>query len=202
MITETQWLFPLIWAGLYTSDYCFTLACARLYQAQSTIVFEGSYEITPAFQRDVNALRRISPRFVAILVASTAYVWFFARVSSAWEIRDVFTVAIGALVLIQLTVHLRHLRNWFLLRAVHRGSITGHIEYRRGVVLRGSAFELLTFTALYACLSVVTHNPFVLGGAIACSVLAASHYSLARRHDAARAGSENKAAHAANGHPS
>jgi hypothetical protein len=202
MFTETQWLFPLVWAGLYTSDYCFTIACARLYQAQSTIVFEGSYEITPAFQRDVNALRRISPRFVAILVASTAYVWLLARVSSAWETHDVFALAIGALVLIQLTVHLRHLRNWFLLRAVHRGSITGHIDYRRGVVLRGSAFELLTFSALYACLFVVTRNPFVLGGAIACSVLSINHYWLARRHDVSRAGAENKAAHAANAHPS
>jgi len=202
MITETRWLFPLLWAGLYTSDYCFTIACARLYQAQSTIEFEGSYEITPAFQRDVNALRRISPRFVAILIGSTAYVWLLAHLSTAWEFRELFAVAIGALVLIQLTVHLRHLRNWFLLRAVHRGSITGHIAYRRDVVLRASAFELLTFSALFACLSVVTHSRFVLGGAIACSVLSLNHYSLARRHDASRAGAENKAAPAANAHPS
>src|SRR6266540_2896335 len=125
MITETQWLAPLLWASLYISDYCFTIACARLYQAQSTVVFEGSFEITPIFQADVNVLRRFSPRFVAILVASTVYVWWLARVSSTWETRDVFAVAIGALVLIQLTVHLRHLRNWFLLRAVRRGSITG-----------------------------------------------------------------------------
>jgi hypothetical protein len=198
MITETQWLWPVLWAGLYISDYCFTIACARLYQAQSTVVFEGSYEITPIFQADVNALRRVSPRFVAILVASTVYVWWLARLGSAWETRDVFAVAIGALVLIQVTVHLRHLRNWFLLRAVHRGSITGHIDYSRGVVLRGSAFELLSFSVVYACLFVVTRDLFVLGGAIACAVLSVNHYWLARRHDARRAGAGTRAVDAAN----
>jgi hypothetical protein len=191
-MTETQWLAPLLWAGLYISDYCFTIACARLYQAQSTIVFEGSYEITPIFQADVNALRRFSPRFVAILVASTAYVWWVARVSSIWDLY-ICDVAIGALVLIQLTVHLRHLRNWFLFRAVRRGSIAGCIEYPRGIILRASAFELLSFGGLYTWLFVVTHDRFVLGGAIACALLSLNHYQLSRRHDASRTRAENRA---------
>ena len=72
---ESTWLGPAAWAALYVSDYFLTVACARLYGAQSTIAFEGSYEITPFFQADVNALRRISRRFVIALVASTAYLY-------------------------------------------------------------------------------------------------------------------------------
>lgn len=41
------------------------LACARLYRGQDKIVFEGSYEITSTDQADVDALRKVSPRFVA-----------------------------------------------------------------------------------------------------------------------------------------
>jgi hypothetical protein len=186
MITETQWFPPLLWAALYVSDYSFTIACARLYQAQTTLVFEGSYEITPMFQGDVNALRRFSPRFAAILVASTAYVWWLASLRSSSGMHDLVAIAIGALVLIQLTVHLRHLRNWFMFRTLQRGGITGRIEYPRAGMLRTSAFELLTFTGLYGCLFAFTHDLFVLGGALACAVLAGSHYRLARRHESSR----------------
>ena len=61
-LLATSWAGPLLWVVLYSSDYYLTIACARMYQAQNVIVFEGSYEITPAFQSDVNALRLLSPR--------------------------------------------------------------------------------------------------------------------------------------------
>src|SRR5258708_24418110 len=47
----------ILWGLLYVSDYALTITCARLYGRQKTIVFEGSYEITPFFQRDINSLR-------------------------------------------------------------------------------------------------------------------------------------------------
>jgi len=72
VFAESLWVGPVLWAGLYVSDYVLTIACARLYQAQNKIVFEGSYEITPMFQADVNALRRVSPRFLFFLVEATA----------------------------------------------------------------------------------------------------------------------------------
>ena len=36
-------------------------------------MFEGSYEITPLFQNDVNALRQVSPLFLLALAMSTGY---------------------------------------------------------------------------------------------------------------------------------
>jgi hypothetical protein len=78
-LVESAWAGPLLWAALYVSDYALTIASARLYSRQDKIVFEGSFEITPQFQADVNALRRVSPRFCAILVVSTAYLFSCSR---------------------------------------------------------------------------------------------------------------------------
>lgn len=75
VVFDSPWAGPLVWMALYISDYYFTIACARLYRGQNKIVFEGSYEITPVFQADVNALRPVSPRFYLILIASTGYVF-------------------------------------------------------------------------------------------------------------------------------
>jgi len=79
-LLDSVWLGPSLWAALYASDYFLTIACARMYQAQDKIVFEGSYEITPLFQADVNALRRLSPRFVIALLATTVYVFVVQRI--------------------------------------------------------------------------------------------------------------------------
>src|SRR5215831_7182582 len=83
MLFDSSWLGPLLWAAVYISDYRMTLICARMYQAQQAIIFEGSYEITPLFQADVNALRRLSPRFVIALVAGTACLAVMQQTSSA-----------------------------------------------------------------------------------------------------------------------
>jgi hypothetical protein len=60
---ESLWPGLAFWAVLYISDYYLTLTCARLYQrgVREKIEFEGSYEITPYFQADIDSLRAISP---------------------------------------------------------------------------------------------------------------------------------------------
>lgn len=80
-LLESAWLGPLLWAASYVSDFLLTLSCARMYRAQDMIVFEGSYEITPLFQADVDALRQISPRFLVALIASTAYLGFVRSIA-------------------------------------------------------------------------------------------------------------------------
>jgi len=187
MIAEPFWLGAGIWACLYVSDNLLTITCARLYRRQDKIVFQGSYEITPFFQADVNALRSMSPRFTAMLVASTAYLAWLSYVSAKWGLQGAYALALGALILTQLTVHIRHLRNWFLFRkATAPSGLVGRLEYSRGLLLRASTLELLLFSGLYVCIFLVTHHLFVLGGVLACLGLALNHYRLARRHDAAQ----------------
>jgi hypothetical protein len=73
LFLQNFWAGLAIWAALFVSDYALTITCARLYQGnvRDKIAFEGSYEITPYFQRDIDSLRRVSPRFVLSLLWSS-----------------------------------------------------------------------------------------------------------------------------------
>lgn len=185
LVLDSPWAGPLLWMALYISDYYSTIACARLYRGQDKIVFEGSYEITPIFQADVNALRRVSPLFYLILIVTTGYVFFLQRTAGpSTEFKDLYPAVLGALTLMEATIHMRHLRNWFLFKRVVP-LIQGRVEYPRGAMLRMSALEIFTFSLLYSALFLVTESMFLLGGALACFVLSIKHYGLARRHDAA-----------------
>ena len=180
-LVNSAWVGPMLWAGLYVSDYCLTIACARMYQAQDKVVFEGSYEITPMHQRDVDALRRLSPRFMIALVLSTAYVVFLQTFFVG--LPELYRGVLGGMVLMEATVHIRHLRNWFMFR--HGTSVLhGRLMYPRIFMLRMSAVELLLFAGLYLVLFLVTGSSFVLGGAVGCGFLSINHYRLAQRHEA------------------
>ena len=185
-LLTTAWLGPTLWAAVYVSDYVLTVTCARLYRAQDHIVFEGSYEITPMFQADIDGLRKFSRRFLVALIASTGYLWLVRSVAVSWADYTVYTGVLGAMLLAQATVHIRHLRNWFLFS---KGAkvIHGRLAYPRRFLLTMSAFELTLFAGLYLGLGLVTSSVFVLGGGLACGVLAITHYRLARRHAASPA---------------
>jgi hypothetical protein len=175
------WLGPLAWVVLYCSDYLLTITCARLYSQQDKVRFEGSYELNPVFEADINALRRVSPRFIAILIVSTLSVFLLGMMVEQ-GMHAFYVFMLGALLLIQLTVHIRHLRNWLFFRHVLLpDAITGHLEYGRAVILRTSAFEILEFGVLYAFIYAFTPaGPFVLGGVFACATLSLSQYRMAR----------------------
>jgi hypothetical protein len=187
----SPWPGILFWAALFISDSNLTVTCARMYQAgvREHIVFEGSYELTPYHQADIDALRRFSPRFLLALVAASALLgclWFLSVGDSL--VPNVYETALGALILIQLTIHLRHVRNYFLFRAVLAGEgIGGRIHYTRRTMLTHSSVELYTFAALYSVLCILTASWFIFGGAIACALVGSKHRQLAREHLASAA---------------
>lgn len=178
----------LLWALLYVSDYVCTLVSARLYRAGANqqIVFEGSFEITPYYQKDVDALRRLSPRFVFALclyAGALVYMWFAAR----WlpYVAPVYPLCLGSLILVECTIHLRHFRNLFLFRSLALGAgFSGRVEYARPFMLRLSAVEVLSFAGMYLMLSVILASWFFLGGALGCLALGSNHLRLSRRHAA------------------
>jgi hypothetical protein len=181
---NSLWPGLVVWSALYISDYVLTLSCARLYQAgvSDRIAFEGSYEITPYFQADIDSLRRVSPRFVVVLLLSGAYLagiwWLTTGLQPA-----LYQFALGAMILSQLAVHIRHVRNLFLFRAIiGTDAVRGRIEYSRPLVLRMSSVELLGFAGAFALLFVFTQSWFMMGGAIACLAMAGKHWRLARKH--------------------
>ena len=180
---DRLWPGIAAWTILYISDYALTIWCASLYKqhVSRTIAFDGSYELTPVYQRDVDALRLVSPRFVVALVTSDAVLallWVLVRAS----LPLLYAFVLGAMLLLELTIHVRHVRNLSMFRDIAKGgSIHGRIEYSRPMVLRMSAVELVAFSAMYFIIFLFTQSWFVLGGAAACVSTARKHFILARK---------------------
>ncbi len=185
-MSESLWPGLLSWVALYCSDYVLTIRCARLYQAgvREKIVFEGSYEITPYFQKDVDSLKSVSPRFILALVWTTGALALFAYLSRGSQPADeVYRFLLGGLILLELAVHVRHVRNLYLFRmALLPHAIRGRIEYSRSVALRVSSIELVSFAAMFLVVFVFTHSSFVLGGSVTCLYTAWTHWRLAPKH--------------------
>src|SRR5215467_1285796 len=164
---DSWWPGLAIWIALYISDYCFTLLCARLYQrgVNKTIAFEGSFEITPYFQKDIDGLRIVSQRFIFALLLSCAWLvgnWWIG----SQTLPQVYEFVLGAMILNELAIHIRHVRNLFLFRAITSGNaVVGRIEYSRPIILRSSSIELAAFAGLFGLVFLFTRSWFVLGGA-------------------------------------
>ena len=180
---DSLWPGLLVWNLLFISDYTLTIICARLYRngVNEHIVFEGSFEITPCFQKDIDSLRIISPRFLFFLVLYSgllAMEWFFAHETMP----HFYEFVLGALVLVQLKVHTRHLRNLYSFRAINKtGGVTGRIEYARPLMLRMSAVDSLVFSGLYLVLFAFIQSWFIFGGVVVCLSVAVKHFRLARK---------------------
>jgi hypothetical protein len=190
LLTAHLWLSLPLWALSYLADYALTLRTAQLYQGQARqhFAFDGSFELTPYYQADIDRLRRFSPRFwlaLGLSLLASALVWVLSVV--VLQLPAFYTFLIGALLLRQAAVLLRHARNLVLFRAVRDTSdVSGQVSYARPLVLAMSSAEFASFGLLYLALAVVTSSWFVLGGAVACAVTAYQHWRLARKARAAR----------------
>ena len=176
------WPGLFAWGVLYVSDYAFTLTCARLYRAgvSNKIALEGSFELNPYFQADIDSLKKVSPRFIFALVLG--WVWLSGIY---WITREpqlgVYEVALGAMILSELAIHIRHMRNLFLFREIaNSDTVRGRIEYSRPLVLRMSSVELCGFAGAFALIFVFSQSLFTLGGAMGCLAMAWKHRRLAR----------------------
>jgi hypothetical protein len=84
--------------------------------------------------------------------------------------------------LMEVGIHLRHLRNLFLITEVRKhGGVEGQISYRKWFSYRVSAFEFTMFSALFLIVAILTSSAFFLGGVIACLAVARKHHSLAEK---------------------
>ena len=185
-MSDSLWPGLAAWVALYCSDYALTLHCARLYRAgvNEKIVFEGSYELNPYFQEEIDALRVVSPRFVLALLwtsGSLGVVWLITRQTWLWP--GPYLFLLGALLLMELAIHVRHLRNLYLFTmALRSDAVRGRIEYGRRLMLTASSIELAAFSLLFLVAFLVAGSPFLLGGSVMCLSTALRHWRLARQH--------------------
>ena len=180
------WVGPTVWAVLFIFDYALTLVCARLYKAHwsQVFVYEGSFELTPYFQRDIDTLRALSPRFFLILI-SEFLLLLGLGVFVSGEAPELYSSALGAAILLQLAIHSRHLENLVAYRRARLKETTGRIEMSRRAILEQSGAHLFAFFGLYLVVWAFTWSWFVLGGVISTLLTGVKHWMSARKSVAA-----------------
>lgn len=187
LLLNNIWLDLLIWIVLYLSDYQLTIVSARLHQAvlKDHLPLEGSFELTPFYERDVNVLRRVSPRLLAMLALQCLVLLLYWTLTTVWSYYPApFLLLLGAFFLLEVVVHIRHVRNLVTFRYARRGGLEGRLERARWFVLRLSALELVGYAALFLLIFLLTGSWFVLGGTVSCLVTAAKHWHQANKASA------------------
>ncbi len=194
-LTSTPYPGMILWIVLYISDYYMTLSSAKGFQEIGHFHFEGSFELTPQFQEDINKQRKISRRHILFLVVYTLVIlfawWLFAKTFKAeW----LYSIYLGTLILMEVAVHQRHFRNVSMVNAIKKeGGVEGEITYQKKLSYRVSANEFQVFAGLFFIVAVITYSPFFLGGAISCFGIGVRHNIYAGR--AARASKVANADH-------
>jgi hypothetical protein len=181
--STSPWPGLILWIILYISDYYLTLYAARGFKEIGHIQFEGSFELTPQYQKDIDALRPVSRRHLIALVLSSLIlllIWWLTRLSFYLELA--YPLFLGMFVLLEVAIHLRHFRNIGLIREARKhGGIEGQITYKKWFSYRVSANDLYIMSAFFLFIALITFTPFFLGGAITCLATAIQHSRLSRK---------------------
>ena len=173
----------ILWIILYTSDYYLTLYCARGFREIGHIQFEGSYELTPQYQNDIDTLKPISRLHVTLLILYSLLIlviWWFTRLSPylAWT----YSLYLGMFLLLEIAIHMRHFRNVAMIGETREhGGVEGQIAYRKWFSYRISANDLYISATIFLMVALLTYSLFFLGGAIMCYATGLKHARLANK---------------------
>lgn len=187
IIFDELWLVLPLWLFIYISDYYLTVLGARYYNAgaKDHIVFGGSYELTPEFQKDIDALRMFSPRFLrAVIISSVvfSFLWYVSRNDAAASF--FFRFLCGGLIVRESAILIRHVRNITLFRVAkaHKG-MSGQIRYEKWLSYYMSRVELLSFAGLFVAVYLFTGSAPFLGGALLTTVTALKHSKMCQKKE-------------------
>ena len=183
-LATSPWPGVILWIILYISDYYLTLYSARGSRETGHFQFEV-FELTPEYQKDVHALKPFSRLHLILLVLYSLLIvfiwWLTAHLPYfPWT----YLLYLGMFLLMEVAIHLRHLRNVSLIREIRRSrnrGIEGRIFYRKWFSYRISASEFYTFSILFLIIAVLSYSTFFLGGAIMCFATGLKHSRWAKR---------------------
>jgi hypothetical protein len=181
---QNIWLTLAIWGFIYLSDYYLTIVSAKHHRdyLSEYISYDGSFELTPKFQKDVDGLKLISPQFLVRWFLSILIIYFLWWLSTeVLLLPQFFYFLIGALILREIATHLRHFRNLSVYYFARNGGIKGRIEYSRPFVLKLSAAEFFSFSLVYLAFAFLVNSWFFLGGTLGCLVVAIQHWRLSQK---------------------
>lgn len=188
-LTISPWPGVILWVILYISDYYLTIYSAQGFREIGHFRFEGSYELTPQFQKDVDALKPVSTRHLLLLAIYSLLIfllwWAIVRLLGSPRL---YLLYLGVFLLVEVAVHLRHLRNVFLVREIRKnGGVDGQISYRKWFSYRVSSFEFNLIGVLFLIVAVLSFSTFFLGGALVCFGTGFRHSRLAKKAKATAA---------------
>ena len=183
LLATNPWYGIILWMILYTSDYYLTIYSARGFREIGRFQFEGSFELTPRYQKDIDQLRPVSRLHITLLFAYSVLiliVWWITSLSI--YLQWTYPLYLGMFLLLEVAVHLRHFRNLFLIQEIRRnGGADGQLTYKRWFSYRISAYELYLSATLFLLVAMLTYSLFFLGGAIMCYGTAFKHSRLAQK---------------------
>jgi hypothetical protein len=182
-LATNPWYGIILWMILYISDYYLTIYSALCFREIGYFQFEGSFELTPHCQKDIEQLRPISRLHIILLFTYSLLifiVWWITKLSISLE--WAYPLYLGMFLLLEVTLHLRHLRNVALIREIKKsGGVEAQIAYRKWFSYRISARELYIYATLFLLVAVLTYSLFFLGGAIICYGIGFKHSRMARK---------------------
>jgi len=159
--------------GAFFADYLLTHLGARASRGVGERwSIEGSYEMNPTWERQIDSGRILGwrvlavPALVALLLTA---VWVFAEGGGLWREPAFFGFAVGSMLLLQgpvLMVHGGNLQTFRLL--LDPLAVEGGTRFRRWFVYRQGARYLWQFAILWAALWIPSQQAFFLGGVTSC----------------------------------
>jgi hypothetical protein len=173
----------ILWIVLYISDYYLTIYSARGFREIGHIQFEDSFELTPQYQKDIDALKPVSKLHIILLFVYSLIiliVWWLTHITIylTWA----YPLYLGMFLLLEVAVHARHLRNVAIIREVRKnGGVDGQIAYKKWFSYRISANDLYISATVFLLVAILTYSLFFLGGAIMCYGTGLKHARLARK---------------------
>ena len=99
-----------------------------------------------------------------------------------WYEDGISDLAMGAYLLLEVSVHMRHIRNLaYFGRMKTSQGVRGKVEYASWLTLQISAVDLTAFAVLFLVVFLLTGRLFFAGGALGCAVTGFKHWQLARK---------------------
>lgn len=161
----------ILWLIVYTADYYLTIYGRRLWMknAKDYLVFAGSYELNPYYQKDIDGERLLSKRFIFMLAYGVVWMLVMWGATHYLNIPQVFPAAMGFLLLVEVIILSSHIQNIRLFKsAATLNAIQGQISYSRWVSLDGTAWKFGYWGLIFLVFAVGMSNWFFAGGALAC----------------------------------
>lgn len=185
-LVESAWGGPLVASLLLVVDYVLTIVGARSYRKHVAPYFahEGSFELNPYYEKDVDRLRWFSGRLVAasaILALALLAIRWLDRSLETYPLA--YSFALGIVILRAVPVYVRHFRMLYLARTIRSEKrLEGRVWYPRPFSLRLSAFEFAAFAGIYLLMFLLRFDVIMLGGAVGCLAVAFRQLRKARRY--------------------